>query len=182
VQVVDDRYVIRNVNARFAGATHDGHVWKHSDARKWLHAHYNSNTVCVLLGDSGYPLEPWLMIPYEEECTPDEQRFNVRHRVARCGVERTFGVLKGRWRCLSKQRVLYYHSEKAAHIVQACCVLHNICIERNIDFDGNINDSPGNDGNSNDSNNNTAGSALTTRDNIRKQGEKVRDYLAKKLR
>lgn len=41
-------------------------------------------------------------------------------------------MLKNRFRCLLKYRSLHYHPTTAAKIVNACCVLHNLCLERNI--------------------------------------------------
>lgn len=38
-----------------------------------------------------------------------------------------------RWRCLLKHRVLHYLPEKVTKIINSCCVLHNMCIENNID-------------------------------------------------
>lgn len=35
-------------------------------------------------------------------------------------------------RCLLKDRVLHYKPEKATAIINACIVLHNMCIEHNI--------------------------------------------------
>lgn len=35
-------------------------------------------------------------------------------------------------RCLLKDRVLHYKPEKATAIINACIVLHNMCIEYNI--------------------------------------------------
>jgi hypothetical protein len=42
-------------------------------------------------------------------------------------VERTFGVLKGRWAIL-QQPLRYPTRETAMEISTACAVLHNICI------------------------------------------------------
>ena len=53
-----------------------------------------------MIGDSGYPLEPWLMTPYPDENAEREKRFNERHRSARNVIERCFGVLKSRFRCI----------------------------------------------------------------------------------
>ncbi|XP_048516636.1 putative nuclease HARBI1 [Dendroctonus ponderosae] len=47
---------------------------------------------------------------------------------ARNVIERCFGVLKQRFRCLLKHRVLHYSPEKAAKIVLSCAILHNIAI------------------------------------------------------
>lgn len=35
-------------------------------------------------------------------------------------------------RCLLKDRVLHYKPEKATAIINACIVLHNMCIEHNV--------------------------------------------------
>ncbi|XP_029678128.1 putative nuclease HARBI1, partial [Formica exsecta] len=82
-----------------------------------------------LIGDSGYPLEPWLLtpLPHEPEGTP-RFLYNEALCSARNCVERLFGVLKSTWRCLSKHRVLQYEPGFAGRIVNACAVLHNMRI------------------------------------------------------
>lgn len=57
--------------------------------------------------------------------SPAEYYTNQHCRV-RNTVERCIGVLKSRWRCLLAHRVLHYDPVKAAKIVNACVVLHNI--------------------------------------------------------
>lgn len=47
-------------------------------------------------------------------------------------IERCNGVLKNRFRCLLKHRVLHYTPIMAGKIVNACVVLHNMCIDNNI--------------------------------------------------
>lgn len=91
---------------------------------------------------SGYPLKPWLMTPLRDVVpgTPEE-RLNSQLKTIRNGIERCNGVLKNRWRCLLKHRVLHYTPQMAAAIVKTCCVLHNMCIAANqpepvIDFNG----------------------------------------------
>ena len=78
-------------------------------------------------GNSGYPLEPWLLtpLPHEPEGTPRFQ-YNEALCSARDYVERMFGVLKSTWRCLSKHRVLQYKPGFAGRIVNACAVFHNM--------------------------------------------------------
>lgn len=53
-------------------------------------------------------------------------RYNEALCKARNPVERLFGVLKGTWRCLSKQRILLYDPGFAGKVVNACATLHNI--------------------------------------------------------
>lgn len=66
-------------------------------------------------------------MPEPAENTP-ESKFNKAHIAARNTVERCNGVLKMRFRCLLKHRVLHYTPKTASKIINACTVLHNICI------------------------------------------------------
>lgn len=97
----------------------------------------NHNT--WLIGDSGYPLQPWLMTPFNnpQRNTP-ESRYNEAHVQARNCIERCNGVLKSRFRCLLKERVLRYSPERVGKIVNACAIMHNICIAANLELDDEI--------------------------------------------
>lgn len=95
--------------------------------------HHNTNYVCNCTGDSGYPLEPWLLTPFLSPSTPEEVGYNNAHAKTRNVVERCFGVMKSRFRCLDKSGgTLLYTPEKACRIVGAVSVLHNYCIAHNI--------------------------------------------------
>lgn len=85
------------------------------------------------LGDSGYSLRPWLLtpLPDAEPDSPDE-RFNTCFKHTRSIIERCNGLLKMRFRCLLKHRVLHYAPPTAARIVNACTVLHNMCVQANV--------------------------------------------------
>lgn len=56
-----------------------------------------------------------------------EVRYNVKHKHYRNVIERAFGFLKGRFRCLLKHRSLHYTPQTAGRITYACMILHNIC-------------------------------------------------------
>ncbi|XP_030745989.1 putative nuclease HARBI1 isoform X2 [Sitophilus oryzae] len=133
--ICDEKLRITNVNARFCGSTHDSFIWQNSNIERFLsELPQNEMGNFYLFGDSGYPIRPWLITPFLPEPEPDtpEARFNRRFRAIRVTVERCFGLLKNRFRCLLKHRVLHYTPETAAKIVNTCAVLHNICLENNI--------------------------------------------------
>ncbi|XP_067625334.1 putative nuclease HARBI1 [Eurosta solidaginis] len=142
VQMICDPHLrILNVNAKFPGARHDSFIWTSSAVHRVLQRSYETgNLNTFLIGDSGYPLEPWLMtpLPNETEGTP-KFRYNEALCKARNPIERLFGVLKSTWRCLSRQRVLLYKPSFAGKIVNACATLHNIQLsDQTPDFDDRI--------------------------------------------
>lgn len=135
------------MSARYPGATHDAAIWQMSNIKRYLHDQYLNGVRNIwLLGDSGYPLQPWLLTPIigGEEGSP-EKRYTDAHKLTRNCIERLNGTLKGRFRCLLKHRVLHYEPNLAGQIVYSCSVLHNICIaaglEQNEDEENNIDDS-----------------------------------------
>lgn len=90
---------------------------------------------CSLLtvGDSGYPLEPWLMTPLSTATTRQEMAYNSAHCKTRSIIERCFGVLKSRFRCLDKSGgTLLYSAEKTCKLVTATAVLHNYAISHQL--------------------------------------------------
>nr|XP_013189805.1 unnamed protein product [Amyelois transitella] len=128
--VCDSDCRIINVNAKFGGQNHDAFIWENSNVNTYMQHLHNRGEIFWLLGDSGYPQRPWLMIPFlEVHPGSPEANYNQKHMRARVLIENTFGRLKNRWRCLCKDRVLHYKPEKCAQIIQACCVLHNIALD-----------------------------------------------------
>ena len=123
------------IDACRPGSCHDSFVWKMSDAKNYYAEMYREGARNFwLLGDSGYPLKPYLMTPYKSPGYGTAQHtFNQRHASARNIVERTIGVLKSRFRCL--QTMLPYVPSKVVSIVNVCCALHNICKHFNVGFD-----------------------------------------------
>jgi hypothetical protein len=137
VQIVcDENMKILDIVSGWPGSTHDSRVWNNST----LCAKFEAGRIDgLLLGDSGYPLSPFLMIPYPHPPNCRERgRFNRALCRARCTVERCIGILKRRWPCLSKK--LRCKHDKVPDVIVACAVLHNLCIELNqplLSCDGN---------------------------------------------
>ena len=64
VSVGDDLRII-DVVANWPGSTHDAHVLRQSGVHQRFQDHLLPRTPNgILLGDSGYPLLPWLMTPF----------------------------------------------------------------------------------------------------------------------
>lgn len=86
-----------------------------------------------LIGDPAYPLCKQLLKDYSGvNLTQEQEYFNYRLNRARIQIERAFGILKGRWRCL-----LHPLECDLQNVVQhaiASCILHNICIDGNANY------------------------------------------------
>ncbi|KAM7289321.1 putative nuclease HARBI1 isoform X1 [Ixodes scapularis] len=118
------------IDPRYPGSVHDSFVWQFSWLRNQLEQGQVPRDGRFLLGDSGYPLEPWLItpVPGNHATSTACGRFNKAHSSIRSVVERCIGLLKNRFRCLQRHRALYYHPSTATAIISACAVLHNICL------------------------------------------------------
>ncbi|XP_031348432.1 putative nuclease HARBI1 [Photinus pyralis] len=132
VQIICDAELkILSINANYPGSNHDSFIWRQSRIRHFLLQQYHANGLrgSWLLGDSGYMLEPFLMIPFlnPAENAP-ESRFNVNHIRARNCVERAIGVLKCRFRVVLQERTARYEPNFVGKLVIACSALHNLCM------------------------------------------------------
>ena len=77
-----------------------------------------------------------MMTPFRNPQTPGEQRYNEAHIRTRAVVERTFGLLKSRFRCLDKSGgTLLYSPDFVCQIIGACCILHNFATRRGLEID-----------------------------------------------
>lgn len=120
-----------------------------------------------LLGDSAYPLCPWLMKPYPEGTRdPDEMNFNRQLSSSRVKVDCTFGVLKSWWRILQKR--FDSSIDFAVRNAIACAVLHNICIRNRDEWEED-------DGDDDQHPYNPASNVMRDADDMR---EFLKDYIA----
>ena len=124
--VVNAQMEFQNIVARWAGSTHDSRIFSMSTVNvKYLQEQLHG----LLLGDSGYPCLRYLLTPLLNPQTPAELRYNASHAKARNIVERTFGVWKRRFPCLS--RGMGNKLATVCNIITSCAVLHNIAIKTN---------------------------------------------------
>nr|XP_018904428.1 PREDICTED: putative nuclease HARBI1 [Bemisia tabaci] len=127
--VCDSNLMILAVNPRHGGRTHDAFIWRFSTLQQELRrvVTVEGEEYCWLIGDSGYPLQPWLLVPIVG-ADPDspEGRYTAAHILARNCVERVNGVIKNKWRCILGARALHYDPDTVRQIIRTVCALHNI--------------------------------------------------------
>lgn len=142
---IDSDMRILNVNARYPGSAHDTFVWFNSKIMTILEKNFNMDDQTdniykdlFLLGDLGYPLQPWLMIPVKDFTANrvSEKKYNKKQRKMRNKIERFIAIFKNTWRCNNNaERGLRYTHEKAGYIIYACSVLHNFLVDNSFDVE-----------------------------------------------
>lgn len=84
-----------------------------------------------VLGDATYPLKECLMTPLPDnngQLTAADNNYNFLINRTLATIEIAFGILKNRFRQLMH---LDFHKETTmSQFIVGCCVLHNICIDR----------------------------------------------------
>ncbi|XP_063802216.1 putative nuclease HARBI1 [Pseudophryne corroboree] len=124
---------ILSLNAKFPGNSHDAHVIRQSGIWQRLRAMEGQDM--WLLGDRGYPCTPWLMTPYSKSRPGPQTAFNSALTATRQLVERTIGVLKGRFRVLHRTGGdIMYSPEMVSKIVVLCAILHNIAVRSRMEL------------------------------------------------
>ena len=137
--ICDSQCYFTDVFAGWRGRAHDSRVFGRSQIGKMITDgtlipnHLNLSRVIdnhiiepFLIGDPAYPLSKHLMKNYPgSNLTPGKEHFNYRLSRARIQIERAYGQLIGRWRCL-----LDCDLDKVILHFSSACILHNMCEER----------------------------------------------------
>lgn len=82
-----------------------------------------------IIGDTGFPLLPWLLTPYQGKGLSDiEAEYNKRHSATRMVAQMALARLKDVWRII--HGVMWMPDKnRLPRIVLVCCLLHNIVID-----------------------------------------------------
>nr|GEW47939.1 hypothetical protein [Tanacetum cinerariifolium] len=82
-----------------------------------------------IVGDSSFPLLPWLITPYQGRELPEtKSEFNKRHFATRLVAQRALARLKDIWRMI--HGVMWRPDKnRLPRVILACCILHNIVID-----------------------------------------------------
>ncbi|KAG7473633.1 hypothetical protein MATL_G00098030 [Megalops atlanticus] len=130
--VCDSRGFLLSAETHWPGSLQDNAVFQQSSVNRFFEDQENHEG--WLLGDSRYPLKKWLMTPLQYPETPADYRYNLAHTATHEIVDRTFRAIQTRFRCLDGSKgYLQYSPEKCAHIILACCVLHNVSLQSGLD-------------------------------------------------
>jgi nuclease HARBI1 len=76
------------------GHQHDARVFRESILATRLESGWRPFQGAVLLGDSGYALRDYLLVPLANPITEREQRYNFAHKKTRCVIECAYGNFK----------------------------------------------------------------------------------------
>ncbi|XP_041369732.1 putative nuclease HARBI1 [Gigantopelta aegis] len=124
--IVSANGVFLDIVAKWSGATHDALMWRNSGiAELFENGQVDGG---MLLGDSGYPIRPWLMTPFLQPASRQERAYNRAHTTTRSSCERAFGAWKSRWLCLHKSGgCMMFIPERCVLVIVATAVLEHIC-------------------------------------------------------
>ncbi|XP_069128985.1 putative nuclease HARBI1 [Argopecten irradians] len=118
-----------NVVCKWPGSVHDSFILTNSGVGTTV-----DQMDGWLLGDSGYPLRPWLLTPVAIPASKSDEMYNKSNMKTRNVVERSFGLLKSRFRCLHKSTgCIMFSPAKTCKVVYVCFILHNLCIDNAVD-------------------------------------------------
>lgn len=122
--IVGPRMEFLDVVPQWPGSQHDSRIFQNS--RMYMR-YVERQLTGFLVGDAGYPCLPFLLTPITNPLTDADVTYNIIHGKTRRIVERTFGVWKRRFPCLSKgltNKLICFTT-----IVMACAVLHNLSLQ-----------------------------------------------------
>ncbi|KVH93992.1 protein ANTAGONIST OF LIKE HETEROCHROMATIN PROTEIN 1-like [Cynara cardunculus var. scolymus] len=122
--VVDSRGVFTDICIGYPGSMSDDKILEKSAISQRFNIGYLKNIWIV--GNSGYPLLDWLLVPYtHQHHTWSQHSFNEKIGDVQKTAKDAFMRLKGRWTCLQKRTEVKLQDLPV--VLGACCVLHNIC-------------------------------------------------------
>ncbi|KAA8545856.1 hypothetical protein F0562_020693 [Nyssa sinensis] len=136
--VVDSSSRILSIVAGFCGDKCDSRVLKSSTLYKDVEegSLLNSPPINItgvavpryLVGDEGYPLLPWLLVPFVDPLPGScEENFNAAHHLMRLPALKTIASLKN-WGVLN--RPIEAEFKTAVAYIGVCSILHNVLLMR----------------------------------------------------
>lgn len=142
--ICDSKTRFLSVSAEWPGSVHDSRIFSNSSV---YHKFITRVLSGVLLADSGYPQLPFLATPFTKPTTDDQHRYNRAVSSGRVVIERSFGCVKQRFRCLCRPLTLPLRRQGTQ--IMVCFILHNFSLSchdetpsDDLCLDGNERDQP----------------------------------------
>ncbi|KAI3450435.1 hypothetical protein Pfo_007100 [Paulownia fortunei] len=138
--IVDPDLRFRNIVTGWPGKMNDSSVLQSSNFFKLCQKgeKLNGNKIYLseetelteyIIGDSGFPLLPWLVTPYQgKELSETEVEFNKRLLATHVVAQRALARLKEVWKMIQGE-MWRPDKHKLPRFILACCILHNIVID-----------------------------------------------------
>ena len=124
---------IRHITVGWPGSVHDNRVWTQSSVHQSKEEHFNEKE--YLLGDSAFKalsiMIPAFKKPFGGGLGVEESMFNTKLAKVRIKSEHCIGLLKARFQCLKRIRVVIKDNtslRRANRLILATSVLHNLMI------------------------------------------------------
>ncbi|XP_031349770.1 putative nuclease HARBI1 [Photinus pyralis] len=134
-----------NVYCGWPGSVHDSKMWQNSKVYKKLEEGANAMLLpgCYLLGDTAYPIKPYMMVPFKDNgtLTLRQRRFNAKLSSTRVVIEQAYGRLKSQFRRLKYLPML--RIQQIPYVITTACILHNIGVKDDPEYCGNIDEEEG---------------------------------------
>lgn len=111
----------------WVGSMHNANLWDRTGIGQCCEA--DKLSPYALVGDAVYSCRPWMLALFRchiDRLSREEYHWNyIQNSTCMC-IEKTFGMLKVRWRILLKR--VNVHLKNVHDLVSTCLVLHNMCI------------------------------------------------------
>ncbi|KAJ8915524.1 hypothetical protein NQ315_012405 [Exocentrus adspersus] len=125
--VCDAQLMIRDIVARWPGSTHYSTIFNGSRICRPVNF---QGVICLVIVHTA--AKKYLLTPLLDPTTQGENNYNAAHIQTRNSVERTFGVWKRRFACLSLG--LRTKLQTSLTVIVATAVLHKVAVLKNDNF------------------------------------------------
>lgn len=127
--VCDDTMKFIHCYTGQVGSVHDQRVFRLSGLQDICNSEEFFPNNSHIIGDAAYSIQRHVMVPFKDNghLTNVHKHFNTILSRSRLVIERSIGLLKGRWRRLLRKLPMI-RIDLIPRFIIAACVLHNICI------------------------------------------------------
>ncbi|XP_011688388.1 PREDICTED: putative nuclease HARBI1 [Wasmannia auropunctata] len=111
----------------YPGSVHDQKVFQLSNIQRFFNDPLKFPNNSHVIGDAAYKIQQHLLVPFKhnKRLTERQRNFNYCLSSTRMAVERSIGLLKGRFRILL-DKLHVKRTDLIPNYIMACCVLHNL--------------------------------------------------------